>query len=84
MSDPNRIDTAGRPPIQEDIDDEMQRYDDDGEEMDPLEEAMGECQLMPDGQCLLAGSEHCDFECPMRDSEHFAGSRAWLRKHDAK
>ena len=65
---------------QDDIDYEM--YDQDPEEMDPLEEALGECQLMPDGQCLLAGSEWCDFECPMRDTEHFAGSRAWLKKHN--
>lgn len=57
-------------------------YDDDGEEMSELEEKMMECQLMEDGQCLLAGSEWCDFECPMRDSEHFAGSRAWLKKHN--
>ena len=55
--------------------------DDDGEEMDPLEEKLSECQLMRDGQCLLAGSQWCDFECPMRDSEHFAGSAAWNKAH---
>lgn len=56
-------------------------YDDDLEEIDPLEEKLGECQLMPDGQCMLAGSEWCDFECPMRDSEFFAGSKAWNERH---
>jgi len=39
-----------------------------------------ECGLGDDGQCLLAGTEHCDFECPYRDSEDFAGSAAWCRK----
>lgn len=22
-----------------------------------------DCGLMPDGQCLLAGTEHCDWDC---------------------
>jgi hypothetical protein len=63
-----------------DEEDDYSAYDDKPEEMDPLEEKLAECQLMPDGQCLLAGSERCDFECPMRDSEHFAGSAAWNAK----
>ena len=40
-----------------------------------------ECGLSPDGQCGLAGSEHCDFDCPYRDSEFFAGSKAWDKAH---
>lgn len=40
-----------------------------------------ECALGDDGQCGLAGTEHCDFECPYRDSELFAGSKAWREKH---
>lgn len=40
-----------------------------------------ECGLTDGGQCMLAGTEHCDFECPWRDSERFAGSRAWIEKH---
>jgi hypothetical protein len=40
-----------------------------------------ECGLMHDGQCSMAGSEHCDFTCPRRDSEDFAGSAAWIKKH---
>lgn len=35
------------------------QYDDDFEE-DEFEE---ECGLMPDGQCALAGTEHCDWDC---------------------
>lgn len=56
---------------------------DDGEpeELDPLEEALSECGLGDDGQCRLAGSEWCDFTCPMRDTEYFAGSEAWMKKH---
>lgn len=53
--------------------------DDDGpdDDFDPADE----CGLMDDGQCMSAGSEWCDFECPYRDSEMFAGSAAWRRKH---
>lgn len=29
-------------------------------------EAEANCSLMPDGQCLQAGSEYCDLECPYR------------------
>lgn len=43
-----------------------------------------ECGLGPDGQCGMAGSEHCDFCCPMRNSEYFAGSTAWNEKHKTK
>ena len=45
-------------------------YDDDfdGEEFDELDEAIEECGIIPgDGGCQLAGTEHCDFECPFRD-----------------
>lgn len=53
--------------------------DDDGHEgEDDFEE---ECGLMNDGQCTMAGSEHCDFVCPNRDGELFVGSRAWHKKH---
>lgn len=41
-----------------------------------------ECGLGADGQCMNAGSEHCDFECPYRDSEDFAGSEAWRLKKE--
>lgn len=48
-------------------------YDDDPEpdEWDEFEEAAQECGLLPahlGGGCQLAGTEHCDFECPFRDS----------------
>ena len=37
-------------------------YRDDGEpeEDDPMDS----CGMMPDGGCALAGTEHCDWECP--------------------
>ena len=56
-------------------------YDDD--EFDELEERdlADDCMLMDDGQCMAAGSEWCEFECPYRDSELFAGSKAWIEKH---
>jgi len=51
-------------------------YDDDfdaeqEEEFDELEEAIEECGMLPEhlgGGCQLAGTEHCDFECPFRDN----------------
>lgn len=27
------------------------------------DEAFDDCHLMSDGQCMLAGSEYCDWEC---------------------
>lgn len=62
--------------------DEFFDCDDDGDDddFDPADD----CMLMDDGQCMAAGSEWCDFECPYRDSELFAGSAAWNRKHGVK
>ena len=53
-------------------------YDDDAADEDDPD--WFECGLGPDGQCSKAGSEECDFNCPYRDSEEFAGSRAWHAK----
>jgi hypothetical protein len=36
--------------------------DDDEEDEDPLIN----CGMMPDGTCQLAGTEECDWECPLR------------------
>lgn len=58
-------------------------YPDDDNEYDIEEEydPMDECGLADDGQCSMAGTEHCDFKCPMRDSDKFCGSEAWCKKH---
>lgn len=40
-----------------------------------------DCGLRRDGQCSQAGTEHCDFECPNRNSDLFVGSVAWRQKH---
>ena len=58
--------------------------DDDDGDYDPEDEFEFDCHLGPDGQCGKAGSEECDWECPMRNSEFFAGSAAWIRKHRKK
>lgn len=51
--------------------DDFDDFDDDEfDEDDPADD----CGLMADGQCMLAGSEWCDFECPYRDSPDFAGN----------
>lgn len=54
-------------------------YDDDFDLEE--EDEMEDCGLMPDGQCYMAGTEHCDFCCPNRDSVFFAGSKAWMKAH---
>lgn len=62
--------------------DEYDELDDDFatfEEDDELEEAVQECGLLPKhlgGGCQLAGTEHCDFECPFRDNPE------WLTGED--
>jgi hypothetical protein len=72
----------GREWTQEEIDamDDEDDFDDDDYELDPMEEAEMNCGLGPDGQCSQAATEHCDFMCPFRNSEHFAGSAAWRAK----
>lgn len=54
-------------------------FDDDVEDDSDPED---ECMLMGDGQCMAAGSEWCDFECQNRMSDRFAGSPAWIKKHE--
>ena len=39
----------------------------DVSEQDALDHLMQECGQTQDGDCLLGGSEYCDFECPFRD-----------------
>lgn len=38
--------------------------EDAANDFDPLEDAMDECGMTFDGNCLLAGTEYCEFECP--------------------
>ena len=40
------------------------------DEYDEEERLLDECGRLPEhlgGGCQLAGTEHCDFECPLRD-----------------
>lgn len=41
--------------------------DDDCDDDDDFENALDECGMTSEGICMLAGTEHCDFECPFRD-----------------
>lgn len=46
----------------------MQDNDDEEvTEQDALDHLLQECGQTDDGDCLLGGSESCDFECPFRD-----------------
>lgn len=75
-------DDPKRAAMQEQIDDHLYEDDDEAEDEDFWLEQ--ECGLMHDGQCAMAGAEHCDFTCPWRDSEDFAGSAAWIKKHGGR
>lgn len=49
-------------------------YDDDEdeyEETEQVESDLEECGQVPEGGCLMAGTEYCDFECPYRDINLF-------------
>lgn len=52
----------GDPPRDEDDEYDYREYDD---EEDEYESALSDCHMGPDGQCGAAGSEHCEFECPI-------------------
>lgn len=40
--------------------------EDDFDDPDPFEETLGECGRGQDYEgCMLAGSEYCEFECPL-------------------
>jgi len=61
-------------------------YDDEGrfDYMDyDDDDTDGECALMPNGQCLMVGTEDCDWECPHSRGPYYAGSEAWAKRHDA-
>lgn len=54
--------------MMDDYDDDLDDDFDDECEYDPLDE----CGLLPahlGGGCTLAGTEHCDFDCPFRDMD---------------
>lgn len=57
-------------------------FDDYEDDEDVGEEAYYDCGLMPDGQCLKAGSEECDWECPYSHGEFYCSSALWQKKHD--
>lgn len=48
---------------QEEIDEDMFRDDEDEDNLD-IEDDFDECGMMPNGQCTMAGSEWCDWDCP--------------------
>lgn len=48
-------------PAREYIDDHM--FDDEDDFID-IEDDFEECGMMADGQCMLAGTEFCDWDCP--------------------
>lgn len=48
-------------------DDYVDNFDDLDEPDDPLQEALDGCGRLPDGTCMLAGTEFCDWDCPFSD-----------------
>jgi hypothetical protein len=54
----------------EDFDDWGEPFDD---EEDEYERALSMCGMGRDGLCGYAGTEHCDWDCPVRDWENDEG-----------
>lgn len=54
------------------IDDDFCEDDYEGDDIpeDPIDAAIDDCGIGPDGLCMLAGTEFCDFDCPFRDGGH--------------
>ncbi len=52
-------------------------YDDDESYDDDEDDGMDDCGMMPDGLCSLAGTEWCDWCCPL-------GAAANLRQNTRK
>ena len=46
--------------------------------------ACNDCGLTPSGQCVKAGSEECDWDCPHSRGPRYAGSAAWNQAHEAR
>lgn len=40
-------------------------YFDDDEYADDDDDLYEDCGMMADGYCTMAGSEHCDWDCPL-------------------
>lgn len=49
-------------------------FDDDG--FDEDDDEYYDCGMMPDGLCMKAGSEECDWECPIMADIHRAEMKA--------
>lgn len=60
-------------------------YADEFDDCDPDEDEFSDfdCGLRIDGQCSMAGTETCDWDCPHSHGPYYAGSEAWNRRHDA-
>lgn len=56
-------------------------FDDSGDDFDGEEDFPFDCHMDRNGQCGKAGSEECDFECPIMANIHRAEAR---RKAKAK
>lgn len=41
-----------------------------------------DCGLGLDGQCSMAGSEDCDWDCPHSHGPLYAGSEGWDKRHN--
>lgn len=62
---------------QGDMPDDFDYADDDLEDDDDLVE---DCHMGPDGQCDMAGSEWCDWDCPLAEMH----ARARIAKMKAR
>jgi hypothetical protein len=55
-------------------------WDDDPEFDDAEDDEFFDCGMTPDGQCMKAGSEECDWECPIMADIHRAEAKRKAKK----
>lgn len=51
-------------------------YFDDEDGFDDGDDEFFDCGMTPGGQCMKAGSEECDWECPTMQEIHLAEMRS--------
>lgn len=57
--------------MKDDYDHDFDDFDDD-HEPDQWDDALDNCGMLPEhlgGGCMKSGSEHCEFDCPLRFME---------------
>lgn len=63
------------------MDDDAEEYEFESLDDDDCDDEF-DCGMYPDGQCSKAGSEECDFECPVMAEIHRRFAQARHARHE--